>query len=83
MKVIYQKHIEERIRDAVYKADIDNKRIERIDVTAHEANELSTWLRKHIFVADTSPPHFLHYLPSDAGKYVGQFYGAHIYVEKP
>jgi hypothetical protein len=83
MKVIYEKHISTRIMDAVYEADLHNRRIGYIEVTVKEADELSKWLLGHLGIEDIAK-----FRPvttettKDHGSLVGKFYGVDIRVEQ-
>lgn len=92
MKVVYEDSVIKRIQRAVYDADSAGRRIGYIEVTVREANELSEYVRRHLYVQPIVQPivqpkahlqtcAFQHYTKADAGKVVGQFYGAEIYVE--
>lgn len=84
MKVVYEDLIIKRIQRAVYDADSAGRRIGYIEVTVREANELSEYVRRHFYVqpkAHLQTCAFQHYTKADAGKVVGQFYGAEIRVE--
>jgi len=80
MKIVYEDHILNRIQRAVYDAELVNRRIGYIEVTVREANELSEYVRRWLWL-DSSKPVFLVYTAADAGKVVGTFYGAEIRVE--
>ena len=68
------------LSSAVYAADKAGKKIERIELTVDEANELARWFRRSLYLPPSSDFKF-HYTVDDAGKPVGTFYGADIYVE--
>jgi len=80
MKIVYEDRILNRIQRAVYDAELANRRIGYIEVTVREANELSEYVRRWLWL-DSSKPAFLVYTAADAGKVVGTFYGAEIRVE--
>jgi hypothetical protein len=78
MKAVYKDPITERIQKVVYDADIMGRRIDYIEVTVREANELSkeTWRRLWM---DASRD-LLQYTAADAGKVVGIFCGTEIRI---
>ena len=78
MKVVYQDHIEKRIRDAIYAADVAGRHISHIEVTVSEANELSRWVWKQTFISPTS--NYRRYTPNNAGEMVITYSGVDIYV---
>ena len=85
MKVVYEDPIIKRIQSAVYEADSANLRIGHIEVTVREANELSEYVRRRLYIAPKAHLQacsFAHYTPADAGKLVGKFYGIDVRVEK-
>ena len=79
MKVIYEDPIIKRIQQAVSDADMSGRRIGYIEVTIREANELSEYIQRSLWVKEDTT--FRHYTRADAGKLVGHFYGAEIRVE--
>jgi hypothetical protein len=79
MKVVYEDPIIKRIQRAVYDADVANRRIGYIEVTVREANELAEHIRRTLWVVEGCFDQF--YTKEDAGKVIGQFYGAEIRVE--
>ena len=85
MKVVYEDPIIKRIQRAVYDADLANRRIGHIEVTVREANELSEYVRRNLYVqpkAHLQACAFTHYTPADAGKLVGKISGVDVRVEK-
>jgi hypothetical protein len=79
MKVVYEDPIIKRLQRAVYDADAANRRIGYIEVTIREANELSEYVRRNLWV-DPRAGEFKHYTSYNAGETVGHFYGAEIRV---
>jgi hypothetical protein len=79
VKVIYEDQIIKRIQRAVYDAGRANLRIGYIEVTVREANELGEHIRRSLWVVEGRFDQF--YTKEDAGKVIGQFYGAEIRVE--
>lgn len=77
MKVVYES-VERHIRQAVLDADKANRRIERIELSASEANELTRAVRESLYVFE--PSWFIHYFPSDVGKVIGQYMGVRLEV---
>jgi hypothetical protein len=82
VKVIYEDEIIKRIQRAVYDADRANLRIGYIEVTVREANELCEHIRRTLWVVEGRYDDRF-YTQEDAGKVIGQFYGAEIRVESP
>jgi hypothetical protein len=79
MKVVYEDSVIKRIHRAVYEADTANRRIGYIELTVREANELSEYVRRKLWV-DPRACEFKHYTSYNAGETVGHFYGAEIRV---
>jgi hypothetical protein len=80
MKVIYEDRVLKRIQKAVYDADVLGQRIERLDLTVEEANELSASLHPSLFLPEISD-FFRHYTKADAGKAIGRCFGVRLCVE--
>jgi hypothetical protein len=79
MKVIYQDSVVKRVQAAVYEAGKANRRIERIDLTIAEANEVSAEMQRSLFISDGTM--FLYYTSKSHGAFIGQLFGAKLYVE--
>jgi hypothetical protein len=82
MRVVYEDSIIKRIQRAVYDADVANRRIGYIEVTIREANELSEHVRRYLYVDPFGGKFMRTYTSADAGKKVGDFFGAEVRVEK-
>jgi hypothetical protein len=80
MKVVYEDSIAKRIQRATYDAEVANRRIGHIEVTVREANELSEYVRRYLYIPENGVYQF--YTSADAGKTVGQYGGVEIRVEK-
>lgn len=80
MKILY-KSIEKTIREAIYAADCSNRKIEKIELTAMEANELSEFIRSTLYVQsiEHSMRHKI-YTSVDSGVEVGNLYGVRLVV---
>jgi hypothetical protein len=80
VKVIYTT-LEKQIRLAIQRADETNRRIERIELTIAEANEITDVFSKLASRFDSESPGGKHYTHLDYGKKIGSLYGVELHVE--
>lgn len=76
MKVIYKKSLTEKVIEAIYEAEKQNKEIERIEITRDELVQLRDEWRKGLVCAvpkGTAPP------APDANGKIGTLFGVEIY----
>lgn len=78
MKVIYES-VEKTIREAIYAAYAQNRRIARIDLTWQEANELSDFLQSKLYIKEHGL--FTHYKRVDYDKVIGTYMGVRLQIE--